>query len=385
MKKCYLNLLAFVCCASLLTGCGKDSSATEEAISSTEADFSEALNYDPADYVKLGDYKKLKVQYPLPYVSDEDMQMYIYDLMDEATEYRETEDAAKSGDYVKIDFTGTIDGKEFEGGSASGYEFILGQGEFFDDFEKNVIGLKKGEDVSFQMTFPEDYFDELKGKTADYKVTIHSDSQVIQPEYTDEFVAKNTEYSSIEEYEEAIREELIVEAQQASEDEAGSSALAQAVENAKIEGYPQALYDYTYQDTREICEGTAQMFGLEIDEVIQDYYGAENLEEAVLDAVNETMVIQAIAKKEKLEISEKDFEKEAENLSAEYGYETLEEFEEDYSRTELELILVREKVLDFLYESSELEEVSQEEYYGSDEFFIEGTESTEWILEEDEE
>ena len=385
MKKCYLNLLAFVCCASLLTGCGKDSSATEEAISSTEADFSEALNYDPADYVKLGDYKKLKVQYPLPYVSDEDMQMYIYDLMDEATEYRETEDAAKSGDYVKIDFTGTIDGKEFEGGSASGYEFILGQGEFFDDFEKNVIGLKKGEDVSFQMTFPEDYFDELKGKTADFKVTLQSVSQVIQPEYTDEFVAKNTEYSSIEEYEEAIREELIVEAQQASEDEAGSSALAQAVENAKIEGYPQALYDYTYQDTREICEGTAQMFGLEIDEVIQDYYGAENLEEAVLDAVNETMVIQAIAKKEKLEISEKDFEKEAENLSAEYGYETLEEFEEDYSMTELELILVREKVLDFLYESSELEEVSQEEYYGSDEFFIEGTESTEWILEEDEE
>ncbi len=385
MKKCYLNLLAFVCCASLLTGCGKDSSATEEAISSTEADFSEALNYDPADYVKLGDYKKLKVQYPLPYVSDEDMQMYIYDLMDEATEYRETEDAAKSGDYVKIDFTGTIDGKEFEGGSASGYEFILGQGEFFDDFEKNVIGLKKGEDVSFQMTFPEDYFDELKGKTADFKVTLQSVSQVIQPEYTDELVAKNTEYSSIEEYEEAIREELIVEAQQASEDEAGSSALAQAVENAKIEGYPQALYDYTYQDTREICEGTAQMFGLEIDEVIQDYYGAENLEEAVLDAVNETMVIQAIAKKEKLEISEKDFEKEAENLSAEYGYETLEEFEEDYSRTELELILVREKVLDFLYESSELEEVSQEEYYGSDEFFIEGTESTEWILEEDEE
>ncbi len=385
MKKCYLNLAAFVCCASLLTGCGKDSSATEEAISSTEADFSEALNYDPADYVKLGDYKKLKVQYPLPYVSDEDMQMYIYDLMDEATEYRETEDAAKSGDYVKIDFTGTIDGKEFEGGSASGYEFILGQGEFFDDFEKNVIGLKKGEDVSFQMTFPEDYFDELKGKTADFKVTLQSVSQVIQPEYTDELVAKNTEYSSIEEYEEAIREELIVEAQQASEDEAGSSALAQAVENAKIEGYPQALYDYTYQDTREICEGTAQMFGLEIDEVIQDYYGAENLEEAVLDAVNETMVIQAIAKKEKLEISEKDFEKEAENLSTEYGYETLEEFEEDYSRTELELILVREKVLDFLYESSELEEVSQEEYYGSDEFFIEGTESTEWILEEDEE
>ncbi|MDE6904404.1 MAG: trigger factor [Lachnospiraceae bacterium] len=385
MKKSYFNLAAVVCCISLLAGCKGDSEGSGEAIQDTEADFGEVLNYDPEDYVKLGDYKNLKVQYPLPYVSDEDMQMYIYDLVDEATEYRETERAAENGDYVKLDFTGTIEGKEFDGGSASGYEFILGQGEFFEDFEKNVVGLKKGENASFQMTFPEDYVEELAGKTADFKITLQSVSEVIQPEYTDELVAKNTDYSSIEEYEEAIREELIVEAQQASDDEAGTNALAQAVANAKVEGYPQGLYDYTYQDTKEICEGTAQMFGLEIDEVIQEYYGAENLEEAVLDSVNETMVIQAIAKKEKLEISEKDFAKEAENLGAEYGYESLEEFEEDYSRTELELLLVREKVLGFLYESSELEEVSQEDYYGSDEFYMEGTETTEWILEEDEE
>lgn len=384
MKKCYFSLAAFVCFVSFLAGCGTDSGKKGESVTDTENAYEDVLDYNPEEYVKLGDYKNLKVQYPLPYVSDEDMQMYIYDMIEEGTEYKKLDREARKGDFVTIDFTGTMDGKEFEGGSASDFEFTLGQGEFLEDFEKNIIGMKTGESTSFQMVFPDDYED-LAGKTADFTVTLKSLSQVIKPEYTDELVAKTTEYSSIEEYEEAIREELIVSAQQESEEEAGTNALALAVENAKIDGYPQGLYDYTYEDTKNICEGTSQMFGMEIEEVVQEYYGAENLEEAVLNTVNETMVIQAIAKKEGLEISDKDYNGAAENLAEEYGYGSLEEFEEDYSRTETMLLLVRDKVLQFLYESAELEEVSQEEYYGSDEILMEGTESVDWILEEDSE
>lgn len=384
MKKCYFSLAAFVCFVSFLAGCGTDSGKKGESVTDTENAYGDVLDYNPEEYVKLGDYKNLKVQYPLPYVSDEDMQMYIYDMIEEGTEYKKLDREARKGDFVTIDFTGTMDGKEFEGGSASDFEFTLGQGEFLEDFEKNIIGMKTGESTSFQMVFPDDYED-LAGKTADFTVTLKSLSQVIKPEYTDELVAKTTEYSSIEEYEAAIREELIVSAQQESEEEAGTNALALAVENAKIDGYPQGLYDYTYEDTKNICEGTSQMFGMEIEEVVQEYYGAENLEEAVLNTVNETMVIQAIAKKEGLEISDKDYNGAAENLAEEYGYGSLEEFEEDYSRTETMLLLVRDKVLQFLYESAELEEVSQEEYYGSDEILMEGTESMDWILEEDSE
>ncbi|MCM1258736.1 MAG: trigger factor [Roseburia sp.] len=384
MKKCYFGLAALLFCTSLLSGCGDKGKETGEALDksadSTERDFSEALDYDPGDYVTLGDYKNLKVQYPLPYVSDDDMQMYIYEMVEENTEYNPVDRKAKEGDFVNIDFTGTIDGKEFEGGSASDFEFTLGQGEFLEDFEKNIIGMKKGENISFQMTFPMDYWEELVGKTAEFKVTLNSVSEVVKPEYTDELVAKNSEYSCIEEYEEAVREELIVSAQQESEDEAGNNALMLAVENAKVSGYPQALYDYCYQDTKEICEGTAQMFGLELDEVIQEYYGGSSMEEAAISTVNETMVIQAIAEKENLTISEKDYEKEAEELAIAYGYESLEDFKEDYSSVEIQLLLVRENVLAFLYESADLVEVSQEEYYGDDEYLME---DTEWILEED--
>lgn len=370
MRKCYFGLAVLLFCASLLAGCGEKGKESGEA-----------LDYDPADYVTLGEYKNLSVRYPLPYVDDGDLQMYIYDLVEENREYNEVDRAAKEGDYIKIDYTGTIDGEEFD--KATDFEFTLGQGEFLEDFEKNVIGMKKGESGTFQMTFPADYYEELAEKTADFTVTLKSVSEVVTPEYTDELVAKGTNYSSIEEFEDAAREELIVSAQQESQDEAGNSALLMAVENAKINGYPKALYDYCYQDVEEICEGTAAMFGMEVEDVMLEYYGVTDLKEAAVAQVNETMVIQAIAEKEKLAVSEKDYDAEVQNLALEYGYESQEEFEEDYSKIEIELLLVRANVLEFLYESADLEEVSAEEYYGGDESLIDGLESTEWILEED--
>lgn len=384
MRKCYFGLAVLFVCSSMLIGCGEKEKEAGEALDpadGTETDFSGALDYDPADYVTLGEYKGLSVSYPLPYVDEEDIQMYIYDLVEENKEYNEVDRAVKEGDQVKIDYSGTVDGEEFD--RETDYEFTLGQGEFLDDFEKNVIGMKKEETKTFQMTFPEDYYEELAGKTADFTVTLKTVREVITPEYTDELVAKGTEYSSIEEYEDAVREELIVAAQQESEDEAGNNALSMALENAKISGYPQALYDYCYQDVKDSCEGTAAMFGMEPEEVMMEFYGVTDLKEAAVDQVNETMVIQAIAEKEKLAVSEKDYDEEAKNLALENGYESLEEFEGDYSKIEIELLLARGKVLQFLYESSELEEVSAKEYYGEDEALIEGSEDTELFLEED--
>ncbi len=98
----------------LLAGCGKKNT-DGMSVSDTEAAEMEALDFDASDYVKLGDYKKLPVKYPVPTVTDEDVQSSISDLIDENTEYDQVERAILNGDYVSIDFTGTIDGKEFEG------------------------------------------------------------------------------------------------------------------------------------------------------------------------------------------------------------------------------------------------------------------------------
>ena len=90
-----------------------------------------ALDFEVGDYVKLGDYKKLKVQYPIPEVTQEDVDFAIQELQEEHTEYKEiTDRPAQNGDTVNIDYTGVLDGEAFDGGSDTDYEFGLGEGEF---------------------------------------------------------------------------------------------------------------------------------------------------------------------------------------------------------------------------------------------------------------
>lgn len=382
MKSNYSRLAVLALCAILCTGCGKGGDAKDpseevtESANSTEALLEEALDFHAADYVKLGEYKNLKVQYPLPSVSGEDVQTYVEELVSDNTEYNKVDRPAAAGDYVNIDFTGTVDGKEFEGGSAAGYELTLGEGEFLEDFEKNITGKGAGESVTFDMVFPEDYDEEMAGKTAQFTVKINSVSEVVTPEYTDELVAKATEYTSMEEYEEAMREELMEEAQQESMNEAASGALAQAIKNASIDGYPQPLYDYYYRDNQSTYESYAEMFGMDFDTFMEDFMDGETLDSLTVDSVNEFLVCQAIADAEGLTILEEDFQKEAEEMAANFGYDSLEDFELDYEKEEIRMLLIRENVLNFLYEAAEIEEVSQEEYYGEDEE-LEGETETE--------
>ena len=146
-KKTGLAAILFGTGLCLMAGCGNNSSAgneTGESVVDTETQV--FFDYNVSDYVTLGDYKNLSVQYPVPVVTDEDVEMSIEELVSDYTEYNEDANrAAQEGDYLSIDFAGTIDGEEFDGGSAEDYEFTLGEDEFPEDFEKNLIGKKAGE------------------------------------------------------------------------------------------------------------------------------------------------------------------------------------------------------------------------------------------------
>ncbi len=290
-------------------------------------------------------------------------------MLDEHTEYKEISDRpAQNNDYVNLDFKGTVDGEEFDGGTAEDYEFTLGQEEFIEEFEANVVGKSAGETFTFQMTFPDDYDEDLKGKTAEFTVTLNSINEVQTPEYTDDFVKEATEYETIDAYEEALREELLLSAQQEAESAAGDDALLQAVSNAEIDGYPQALYDSCYNDTVEQYQSYADMFGVDFDEFMSDYMEDGDLEAETLNWVNEILVSQAIAKAEGFEITDKNYKEEAEALAVEYEYESLEDFVGDYGELSVMAMLVRGKAVAFLYENANVEEVSEEEYYEEDEY-----------------
>lgn len=349
----------------------ENSSEEENNNEETEqkVDNGEALEFKAEDYVTLGDYKKLPIQYPVPVVSEEDIKSYIDEKLDENTEYPEVKDrAAQEGDSVNIDYTGTVDGKEFEGGSDTEYDLILGSEDFLKEFEDGLVGKKTGETVTLPITFPEDYFDEeMAGKKAEFTVKINSISEVVVPEYNNDFVTKVSDFKTMEEYEESIREELFVSAQQESMVEAGENALTAAIGNAKVEKYPQALYDLCYNDTVEGYQFYASMMGMEYDEFVSEYMGEGGIEEATIDQVNEYLVVQAIAEKEGLAVTDESYKKDAEAMATEYEYDSFEDFENDYGKSYITLQITRSKVVDFLYESAELEEVSQEEYYKEEE------------------
>ncbi len=378
-RKNYLLAAAVIVSLAVFAGCGgkgKDSAGgtktdTEGGTGEADADKAgtgegtqavESGDYSVDDYVTLGDYKGMEVEYIIPEVLDDDVEMYIQGELEENTEYKEiTDRPAQEGDLVNIDFTGKIDGEEFDGGSAEEYELVLGSGEFLEDFEKNLVGKNAGETVTFQTTFPEDYDEEVGGKEAEFTVTIHSISEVITPEYNDDYVASVSEYKTTAEYEAKMKEELLASEKENALQEAGQSALAQAMENATVNGYPQDLYDTIYSETEENYKLFAEFMGMEYEDFLAEYVGTDDLSDEVLEQVNEILVVEAIAKKEGLGLKDGDYESGAMKLAEAEGYDSLESYEEDYGKDYVQRQLLHNQVTDFLYQSAKVTEVTQDE------------------------
>ena len=108
---------------------------------------------------------------------------------------------------MTVNYTGTKDGQTFDGGTANNYDFVIGDGQMFEEFENGVIGMKKGDTKEIKIDFPSDYADEtLAGEEVIYKVTVQNVRR--EGELTDEWVAKNTDYTTVDDYRESIRSEL---------------------------------------------------------------------------------------------------------------------------------------------------------------------------------
>ncbi len=372
-KRSYILAVAAMAAAVMLAGCeskeqGSADNAQNADAGSAAGSSDAALDFKVSDYVKLGDYKGLEVTYPAVLeVTDEDVQQYIQDELEGNTEYEEVKDrAAEVGDVVNIDYSGTMDGEEFEGGTDTGYDLELGSGDFLDEFENSLVGKKTGETAVFKLTFPDDYDASLAGKEAEFTVKVNSISESSVPEYNDEYVQSISECETVKEYEESVREQLETEAEDESETEAREHALRLVMESATLDGYPQQLYDFFYEDTETGYKNYAEFMGMEYEEFLGSYVTEEEIADLALDQTNEYLVTQAILEKEGKEISDSDYKKLAEEMAKENDYDTLEEYENDYGATYVRTQLIREKAIDILYESAKLKEIPYDEYHADD-------------------
>jgi len=344
MKKKVLLLAASACTISLLAGCSSSPKNTYK------------------DYLTLGEYKGLDLTMIKTEVTDDMIQDEIdYFLEDNATYTEITDRAAEENDTVNVNYTGTIDGEEFEDGSAEDFDLVIGEGYLLDELEAGLVGMTAGETKEISATFPEDYYDEtVAGKAAVFSVTLNKISVEEIPEYTDEFVASVTDYSTTAEYEESLKSDLYASSESDNRSTAGMEALSKVVENSTFDGYPQELYDACKKEYDAMNQMYAEMFGLDVSE-LED--SEEETKSTIESMVYEKMVCTTIAENEKLEVSEEDYKQYLENNYEVYGYESAEEYEAGETKEAIMDEILSEMVQDFLIENANVTEVSEDEYY----------------------
>lgn len=154
-------------------------------------DFVFTATFEIFPKVEAKGFENITVEQPVVEIAETDIDKMVDVLRKQQATWTETADAAKADDRVTIDFTGSIDGEEFEGGKATDFVLFMGQGRMIPGFEEGIVGHKAGETFDIEVTFPEEYHAEnLKGKAAKFAITLKKVEQMVLPELTEEFVQK---------------------------------------------------------------------------------------------------------------------------------------------------------------------------------------------------
>ena len=273
-------------------------------------------------YIKMADLSTLTVETtPKQVVDDEMIDAQINSLLSSYKD--EVDEAAKDGDTVNIDYVGTIDGVEFDGGSATGYNLTLGSGTFIPGYEDQLIGAKKGEKVIVKVTFPEDYGNaDLQGKDAEFAVTVNTVSRT--PELTDEWLKKHaedleTEAKTVAEFRDEQKALLQAQVDYSYNSNVRTEALQQIVDNSEI-GMSDAMKDYAEAYVIKSEIDTASRYGYTLANML-DMYGMsvdefkEEMAGFAADYAAQRIVVATIAEEQGIKASDELIDKLAEEIS----------------------------------------------------------------------
>ena len=293
--------------------------------------------------------------------SDEAVQAQVDSILaNYTTTERVTDRAIADGDTVNIDYVGSIDGVEFEGGSTKeqGTTVTIGVTQYIDDFLEQLIGHTPGETFDIEVTFPEDYGnEELNGKDAVFNITVNFIQEQVAPELTDEWVTENLSESrgwkTVDEMRSSIASDL--------ERSMLSSYLQnKVVEESTVSEIPEELI--TYQEDSAIAEvqNYASMYGFKLEDMLSmltgyattDEYLAAN-EEAIENAAKSHLVFQAIAEDADVNVTDEDVQAYFKNNM---GMDNIDSLEQSYGMPYLKLVTLIDKVNDLLQDTAVIEE-----------------------------
>ena len=320
-----------------------------------------AFNCVVSPEVTLGDYKGLDIHKEEVEVTEEDINAEVERIQNRYADWviREEDEEAQLKDQVTIDFVGEKDGVAFEGGSGENYPLELGSGTFIPGFEEQLIGAEPEKEVEVKVTFPEDYHaEDLKGKEAVFKCTVHEIKAKELPELDDEFASEVSEFDTLDELKTdikaKIKEQKVNDGKRAQED----AAVDAIIESAKMD-LPEAMVDTQARQMLDEFAQRMQQQGLTLDQYMQ-FTGMtadkmmDELRPQAEKRIKTRLVLEAIAKPENIEITDEKLDEEIAKMAEAYQMEAdkLKSFMGDKEKEQMKQDMAVQEAITFVVDNA---------------------------------
>lgn len=358
-----------------LIGCSNQNTANTEEKQETATETTEKeimyfneINVD--EYVTLGDYKGLEVVSNSTQISDEEVDSYIeYLISMSGTKEEVTDrDVVENGDIANIDYEGKKDGVAFDGGTAEGYDLEIGSGSFIPGFEEGLVGVKKGETVDIDLTFPENYpAEDLAGAEVVFTVTVNGIYKTVYPEFNDEFVVslEIENVATTDEYRAYMKSMMEESEKEYALQDMQAQLITLVTEGAQVEEAPEGLVNKFYNINIENMTYQASMYGMDLESFVSAYYGMDNetfeaeTVAAAEESAKQALVCLKIANDENLLVNDEELNTSIGESFAQYGYASADDFKAAVDLEEYRDSLLLNKVVDFLVENATITEVPE--------------------------
>jgi trigger factor len=326
------------------------------------SDFSFSAVFEIKPDIQVKDYLGVEVEKVKINVSDDQVQDALKRIQEghARLEVVEGRDIVQSGDFVTLDFEGTIAGKPFSGGKGENYMMEVGSGQALPQFEEAVVGLRIGDRQSVPVTYPETYPNkEIAGKTVEFSIVAREIKQKVLPTLDDEFAKDHGEHGSLEELKAAIRKRLEEELKHYQDEDLKEKIMTRLIEKHAFT-IPSSMVERQTRYLMERYQSQIQQAGAETDAAPPMEEARKNLEGRAARQVQATLLVEKISQQEKIEITDQDVQERVDNLARSAG-ERAKSVREYYARAEarddLRAQLVFDRTLGYLLERAQIKEV----------------------------
>ena len=310
--------------------------------------------------VTLGEYKGLEIEKVSTRVTQKEVDAKIQEEAEKnARTITVTDRPVQDGDEVILDFEGFVDGVAFEGGKGENYPLTIGSGSFIPGFEEQLVGAEAEKEMEVKVTFPEDYHaEDLKGKEAVFKCTIHEIKAKELPEIDDEFAAEVSEFDTLEEYKSDIKAKIKDQKASEGKRKQEDQAVDAVVKNAQYE-IPQPMIETQVMQMADDFAQRIQSQGISLEQYFQ-FTGMtadkmmDELRPQAIKRIETRLVLEAIAKAENIEISDEKLDEELAKMAESYKMEVdkLKEFMDENEKKQMKEDMAVQEAITFLIENA---------------------------------